>query len=333
MNALQLRKFVKLIENPLRLGMPFQFDHQAQAMTVRFIAQIPNRLNPTLAHQTDNPLDNRRLADLIRNRAKDDMHRTAAPLLKISRRPNRHAPLASRVSLLQIIADNNLGASRKIRPFDKLHQIIHRNIVNRLVMIDEIGNRADQFAQIVRRDAGRHANRDATGAVQQQIGQTRRQHSRLLLRAIIILGKINGVHVNIGQHLAGDSGHPRLGIAHSGRLVPILTAEVPLPVHQGITQRKSLGHPRHRIINRLVAVRMIFAQHLANQTRALLVSRPRPQTHIVHGKQNAPMNWLQAIAGIRQRARHNHAHSIVKIAAAHLLVDVDGADCADVSVS
>src|SRR3990172_5728204 len=44
-------------------------------------------------------------------------------------------------------------------------------------------------------------------------------------------------------------------------------AEVPLPVHQRIAQREVLHHAHQRVVHRLVAVRVVLAQHIADNRR------------------------------------------------------------------
>jgi hypothetical protein len=47
---------------------------------------------------------------------------------------------------------------------------------------------------------------------------------------------------------------------------------------------------------------------------------------LMHGIQDAPMHGLEAVARVRQRARHDHAHGVIEIAALHLLGDGDRAN-------
>ena len=45
---------------------------------------------------------------------------------------------------------------------------------------------------------------------------------------------------------------------------------------------------------------------------------------LVHRVEDAPMHGLQAVAHIRQRARHDHAHRVIEVAALHLVGDGNG---------
>ena len=51
---------------------------------------------------------------------------------------------------------------------------------------------------------------------------------------------------------------------------------------------------------------------------------------LVHREQDAPVDGLEPVAGVRQGAGDDHAHGVVEVGAAHLLVDVDAMDRPDV---
>ena len=73
--------------------------------------------------------------------------------------------------------------------------------------------------QIMRRDVGSHADRNAVRAVDQQIGNSRRQHDRLDRGVVEIGDEVDGVLVDIGQQLFGNFGKARLGVPVScGRI-------------------------------------------------------------------------------------------------------------------
>src|SRR3546814_10537146 len=81
-----------------------------------------------------------------------------------------------------------------------------------VVDIGEAG--VDHFAQVVRRDVGRHADRDAARAVDEQVGERRRQHLRLALAGVVIGLEIDRILVEIGQQRVRDLGKARFGVAH-----------------------------------------------------------------------------------------------------------------------
>jgi len=177
----------------------------------------------------------------------------------------------------------------------------------------------------MRRYVGCHANGNAARPVEQQIGQHGGEHLRLLQAIIEVRSPLYRVLIDIPQHGLGDSGQTCLGIPHRGRAVAIHRAEVALPIDQRITQTKVLCHARHRVVDSRVPVWVILAQHLTDDTCALLVRRVGLQSHVVHCIEDAPMNRLHPIPRVRQGTRHDYAHRIVEVARPHLIFDGNSA--------
>ena len=90
-----------------------------------------------------------------------------------------------------------------------------------------------------------------------------------------------------------------------------------------------MRHAYHRIVHRLVAVGVVFAQHLPHHPRRLLGRLVGGETHVVHGVEDAPLNGFQAVAGIGQGAGDDDAHGVAQKGVPHLLVYVYFLDNAD----
>ena len=85
------------------------------------------------------------------------------------------------------------AAGREIRRRHEFHQFFDGD--RRVV---EIGAAAiDDLAQIVRRDVGRHADRDALGAVDQEVREAGRQDLGFGLDLVVIGLEVDGVVVEI----------------------------------------------------------------------------------------------------------------------------------------
>ena len=126
------------------------------------------------------------------------------------------------------------------------------------------------------------------------------------------------------EQRVGDLVEAHLGVAHRRRRVGIDRAEIALAVDQRQAHGKILRHAHQRVIDRLVAMRMIFADDVADDARGFAI-RPVPFVAVlVHRKEDAAMHRLEAVARVRQRPRHDHAHRVIEIAALHLLGDGDG---------
>ena len=181
----------------------------------------------------------------------------------------------------------------------------------------------DDFAQIVRRDVGGHADGDAAGAVDQQVREPRRQHLRFALGRVVIVLEIDRVLVDVLQQLMRDLGEARLGVAHRRRRIAVDRAEVALPVDQRHAHRPVLRHAHQRVVDRGVAVRMVFTHHVAD--------RRAPTSHVCGSSgsrshacvEDAAVHRLQAVAHVRQRAADDHAHRVIEVGTLHLLDDGD----------
>ena len=157
----------------------------------------------------------------------------------------------------------------------------------------------------MRRDAGRHADRDAGGAIRQQVREARRQYDRLAVLAVIGLAEIDGVLVEPVEHRLGDGREAALGVTHRRGIIAIDIAEISLAVDQRITLREILREAHQRVIHGKLAMRVELADHIADDAGAFFVAGPGIETQFVHRVQDAAMHRLQPIAHIGQRARHD----------------------------
>ena len=143
--------------------------------------------------------------------------------------------------------------------------------------LDQMQAGLDQLADIMRRDVGRHADGDAARSIGQQVGEGGGQHHRLFQRAVVIGAEIDGV---LGQPLhqrLGRGGQPGLGVAAGGGVVAVDIAEVALPVDQRVADVEILRQPRHRVIDRGVAMGVIVAHHVARDLGRLAEPARRGQ--------------------------------------------------------
>ena len=154
-----------------------------------------------------------------------------------------------------------------------------------------------------------------------RFGNLRRKNRRLGLGAVVVRLEVDRILVDIAENRERRLGQPRLGISIGRRGIAVDRAEIALPVDQRHAHGEILRHPDHRVVNRLVAMRMIFTDHVTDDARGFDVLLVRRMALLVHRVQNAPMHRLQPVARIRQRARHDHAHGVIEVGAFHLVED------------
>ena len=150
----------------------------------------------------------------------------------------------------------------------------------------------DDLSEIVRRNLGRHADGDAIRAVDDEVGNSRRQHHRLDRGVIEVGDKVDRVLVDVGQQLFGNFGEARLGVPVGCWRVAIHRTKIALSIDQRIAQTPGLRQAHHRVVDSGIAVRMVLLQTLAHYAGALHVLAIVQHAHVVHGVQNAAMHRL-----------------------------------------
>ncbi len=185
-----------------------------------------------------------------------------------------------------------------------------------------------QLDDVVRRDAGRHADGDAGRAVSQKVRKPRRQHDRLAAFAVIGRAEIDRVLVDAFEQRLGHLGQPAFGVAHRRRVIAVDIAEIALAVDQRIALREILRQAHQRVIDRDVAMRVEFADDVAHHARAFLVARFGIELELAHGVEDAAMHRLQPVAHVGQRARHDGGERVGEIALAQRLGEIHVADFA-----
>ncbi|MCY1230828.1 hypothetical protein D9M72_432590 [compost metagenome] len=206
---------------------------------------------------------------------------------------------------------DDLAAARIVRARHQRQQLGQRDIG---IADHRHGGRGD-FAQVVRRDLGRHAHRDARGAVEQDERQPRRQQPGLLHRAVVVRDEVDRALVDLVEQQPRDRRQPRFGVAHRRRAVAVARAEVALAVDQRVAQREVLRQAHQRVIGGLVAMRVELAQHIADHARGLDRLGVGAQAHLMHREQDAPLHRLLAVGHLGQRAALDHADGVVKVGA------------------
>ena len=181
-------------------------------------------------------------------------------------------------------------------------------------LVDQMQRGVAQLGRVVRRDRGRHADRDALRAVGEQVREAAGHHHRLFGLAVVIGAEFDAVLVDAFQQQPRDLGHARFGVAVGGRIIAVDIAEIALAVDQRIARGEILRQTHHGVVDRLVAMRMERAHHVADDLGRLLERRAGVEPQQAHAVEDAPVHRLQPVAGVRQGAVHDGRERIGEIA-------------------
>ena len=179
---------------------------------------------------------------------------------------------------------------------------------------------AAQLISIMRWNGRCHPHRNTGGAIGQQIRKGRGQHHGLFFRAVIGFAKIDRALINILQQQLGGLCQACFGITHRRSAIAIDIAEIALPLDQRIARGKILCQPHQRVINGLITMRMKLTDDVPDNPRRLLERIARIQFQHAHRMQNAAVDGLQPVAGIRQGALSDRRQGIGEIALGQRLI-------------
>ena len=286
--GLQRRVAIELVQHHIGRGVTLQLDHHAHALAIALVAQISDALDAFLADKLGDTFNQGGLVHLERNGGDDDGFAVFADLFYRGLTAHDHRAAARHQRIASAGPTDDLATGGEVGTRHDVEQLVQTDIW----IVDQRQTGIDDFAQIVRRDIGRHANGNAACPIDQQVGNAGWQDDRLLFFAVIIVFKINGIEVNIGQQRRRRLGHPALGIAHLGRWIAVDRSEVALPVDKQQAHRERLGHPHQGVIDRLVTMRVQTRQHVADHAGRFRIGAIGRHAQLAHREQDAAVNRL-----------------------------------------
>ena len=210
------------------------------------------------------------------------------------------------------------AAGGEVGSLDGLHQLLNGDVV----VIDVGADAVAHLAEVVGRHVGGHTDGDAGGTVDEQVRDLGGQHGGLRDGVVEVEGHIDGILLNVGDHLLRGAAQAGLGVTHGGRTVAIHGTEVTLTVHEGITQGPRLGHTHEGVIDGRVAVRVVLTEHLTDDTGALTIGAALGDVHVPHGVYDAALHGLETVAHVGQGAGDDDRHRIVDVGRLHQVFNV-----------
>ncbi|MNK90865.1 hypothetical protein D3C87_1109340 [compost metagenome] len=294
--VLKLRILVEIVQDNLWDLAALELDDQAHAVLVGLVPDIGDAFDLLVVDQFGNAFLQRLLVDLVGNRVDHDRLAIALlHVLEVGLGAHDDAAAARAIAFAHAGHAVNDAAGGEIGRRDELDQLIDR--AGRIAQAVQAA--VDHFLEVVRRDVGGHAHRDARAAVDQQVGQARRQQQRFLFAAVVVGAEVHRLLVDVGQEFMGDLGQADFGVAHRRGVVAVDRAEVALAVDQHVAHGEILRHADDGVINGLVAVGVVLTDDVPDDTRGLLVRTVPVVVQFVHRVEHAPVDRLEPVPHIR----------------------------------
>ena len=318
---LQLGVLVELVQHHLRDGVALELDDDVDAVAVGAVVDVADLGKLLVAHELAELLEQAVAVYLVGDLAHDDGALAVFALLHRAFRADGEGAAAGLVRVEDALFAHDDAAGREVGTGQHLHQLVGGDVG----VVEHQARRVDRFAQVMRRDVGRHADGDAVGAVDQQVGETRGQNRRLLQALVVVGLEIDRLLVEVAQQLHGRLVEARLGVAHGRGRVAVDGAEVSMAVDQRHAHAERLGEADHGVVHRGVAMRMVLADHVADRAGGLHMGTGGRISALVHRVQDAAMDGFETVAHIRQGARDDDAHRVLEEGGLHLLAQIRGA--------
>ena len=129
----------------------------------------------------------------------------------------------------------------------------------------------NHLTQIVRRNVCGHTDSNTGCSVYQKIRIAGRKHRRLFLSLIEVWYKINGIFIDVREHLHGNFTKSCLCISHCSGTVTVDGTKVSMTINKRISCRPVLCHVDQCSIDGTVSMWMVFTHGITDNTRTFSV--------------------------------------------------------------
>jgi len=316
---LQGRVLKELVAHHLGVGPALELHRDARARLVALVAYVGHVIHRAALHGLGDLAHHRLAVDVVRDLGDDDAEAVLAGLFDAGAGAHGDGAPPRGVALGYPLSPADDAPGGEIGPGHYLQQLPYGH----LGFVHDLDDGVAQLPQVVGRDAGGHAHRYAAGSVGQQVGKTGRQDHRLLARALVVVREVNGVQLDVCEHLRAGRAETGRRVAHRRGGVCVERAEVALAVNERIAVTERLPHAHEGVVDGNVTVGVVVPVGVADYLAALAVLGAGAEAQLVHGHEYAPLHGLEAVARVRQGAADDDAHRKRQVGLAHLVLDED----------
>ena len=166
---LHLRVLVELVEHDLRLRAALELDDDAHAVAIALVANVADFIDDFFGDKLGDALDELGLVDLVWDLGDDDRQFFLGDIFSGHLGAHHEAAAAGLVGVDDAALAVEESAGREIGPLHVLEDFDQSG----LGILDEFDGGVHDLGEVVRRNVGRHADGDAAGAVDDEIGNAR----------------------------------------------------------------------------------------------------------------------------------------------------------------
>ena len=192
---------VQIVQNHFRHFTALEINHQTHTRLVAFVLDVADALNLLLVNELGHALLKCLFINLIRQFIHDDgLALTLVDVFEMALCTHHDSAPSRAIAIFHTIDSINNSARGKVWCWDDFHQFIN----GCLRMFEQMQAGIHHFIQVVRGNVGGHAHCNATGAVDQQVGQAGWHDQWFLLAAIVVGAEVNRFLVQICQQFVGN---------------------------------------------------------------------------------------------------------------------------------
>ena len=264
---LQTGLLEKEILNSFCVRTLFQLNHNPDAFFGRLIGDISNIIGGMIFNKSIGIeqeftyiLSNHR----IRNLGNNKLFLSALNLLYLHLTADLNLTFTCGIDLQKFVLIRNYTARWEIRAGNIFHHLGRIDI--RILHISN--DTVDYFGQIMRRNGGNHTNRNTICSIHEKVRNLNRKHFRFLLCLIEVGNEVNHVLIEITKEsLLGNLLKSGLGITHCSGAITFDGTEVTMTINKRQFLLEILRHNNQGVIDRGIAMRMIFTHGITYNTR------------------------------------------------------------------
>ncbi len=322
--VLDLGVFVELVHDDVGVGVALELDDDADGvLAVGFVADVGDVLDFFVFDALGDLFDEGFFVDLVGDLGDDDLFLVAAEAaLDADFATDDDAATAGGVGVGDALFAADDAAGGEVRAFDDFHEFFDGDVGG----FNDFDDGVADFAEVVGREAGGHADGDALGAVDEEVGEFGGEDGGFFAGFVVVGDEVDGFFLDVLHHFHGGGGHAGFGVTHGGGGIAVEGAEVALAVDELVAHRPILGHADEGGVDDGFAVGVVVARSVAGDLGAFTMFRAWSELEVVHGDEDAALRRLEAVADVGERAVHDGGHGVGEVAFLEFVFDLEVGD-------